>query len=156
VIKIWSRSGLLRSTLAQTDSMVHSLSWSPDSNAVAFSSGKDVIVKPVAPQAKQLNWKAHEGVVLAVDWNSVNNLIVTGGEDRKYKVWDAFGRPMFQSKPLEFAVTTVAWSSSGEHFAVGLYNSIRLCDRTVSAAAQPPRRMRGTGARLLQGSRFHV
>mmetsp|Transcript_40835 Transcript_40835/g.96743 ORF Transcript_40835/g.96743 Transcript_40835/m.96743 type:complete len:767 (+) Transcript_40835:180-2480(+) len=130
VIKIWSRSGLLRSTLAQTDSMVYSLWWSPDSNSVCFTSGKDVIIKPVAPQAKQLNWKAHEGVVLAVDWNSVNNLIVTGGEDRKYKVWDSFGRAIFQSKPLEFSVTAVAWSISGELFAVGLYNSLRLCDRT--------------------------
>ena len=47
-----SRSGLLRSTLAQTDSMVYSLWWSPDSNSVCFTSGKDVIIKPVAPQVR--------------------------------------------------------------------------------------------------------
>jgi len=130
VVKIWSRSGMLRSTLAQTDSSVYSLAWSPDSNSLCFSSGKEVIVKPLQPQAKQLMWKAHDGTVLKVDWNAVNSLIITGGEDRKYKVWDSFGRPLFSSKPLEFAVTAVAWSPNGELFGVGLYNSIRLCDRT--------------------------
>jgi intraflagellar transport protein 80 len=119
-----------RSTLAQLDSSVYSLSWSPDSNSVCFTSGKDIIIKPLQPQAKQVTWRAHESTVLKVDWNSVNNLIVSGGEDRKYKVWDSFGRPLFQSKPLEFAITAVAWSPNGELFAVGMYNGIRLCDRT--------------------------
>ena len=31
-------------------------------------------------------WKAHDGIILKVDWNSVNNLIISGGEDCKYKV----------------------------------------------------------------------
>mmetsp|Transcript_38252 Transcript_38252/g.94004 ORF Transcript_38252/g.94004 Transcript_38252/m.94004 type:complete len:765 (-) Transcript_38252:162-2456(-) len=130
VVKIWSRSGMLRSTLAQLESSVYSLAWSPDSNAVCFTCGKDIIIKPLQPQAKQLTWRAHESTVLKVDWNSVNNLVVSGGEDRKYKVWDSFGRPLFQSKPLEFAITSVAWSPNGELFAVGMYDSIRLCDRT--------------------------
>ena len=34
----------------------------------------------------RLQWKAHEGLVLQVDWNAINNLIVSGGEDKKYKV----------------------------------------------------------------------
>jgi intraflagellar transport protein 80 len=130
VVKIWSRSGMLRSTLAQTDSSVYSIAWSPDSNSLCFTSGKDVIIKPLQPQAKQLMWKAHDGTVLKVDWNTVNSLIITGGEDRKYKVWDSFGRPLYASKPLEFAVTAVSWSPNGELFGVGLYNSIRLCDKT--------------------------
>lgn len=33
-----------------------------------------------------LQWKAHEGVILNVDWNPVNNLILSGGEDCRYKV----------------------------------------------------------------------
>lgn len=31
-------------------------------------------------------WKAHDGIILAVDWSQRNGLIVSGGEDRKYKV----------------------------------------------------------------------
>lgn len=33
-----------------------------------------------------LQWKAHDGFVMKVDWNSVNDLILSGGEDCKYKV----------------------------------------------------------------------
>ena len=33
-----------------------------------------------------LQWKGHDGVVLKVDWNPINNLIISGGEDCKYKV----------------------------------------------------------------------
>ncbi len=31
-------------------------------------------------------WKAHEGVILKADWNPVNNLILSGAEDCRYKV----------------------------------------------------------------------
>ncbi len=33
-----------------------------------------------------LQWKAHDGVILKVDWSAVNDLILSGGEDCKYKV----------------------------------------------------------------------
>lgn len=31
-------------------------------------------------------WKAHDGFVMKIDWNPVNDLILSGGEDCKYKV----------------------------------------------------------------------
>jgi WD40 repeat protein len=31
-------------------------------------------------------WKAHDGIVMKVDWNPINNMILSGGEDCKYKV----------------------------------------------------------------------
>ncbi len=46
------------------------------------------------------------------------------------QVWDCFGRQMYASTPFDFAVTSVAWSPNGLHFAVGLFESIRICDRT--------------------------
>jgi len=78
-----------------------------------------------------MKWKAHDGCVLKVDWNVVNNLIVSCGEDKKYKVWDHFGRLVFQlAKPADHAITSVAWSPDGEMFAVGSFNSVRVCDKT--------------------------
>ena len=32
---------------------------------------------------------------LACDWNASNNLIISGGEDCRYKVWDSYGRLLF-------------------------------------------------------------
>lgn len=33
-----------------------------------------------------VQWKAHDGIILKVDWNSVNDLILSGAEDCRYKV----------------------------------------------------------------------
>lgn len=88
------------------------------------------MIKPYQPSTKQTQWKAHDAVVTSIDWNVVTNLIVSGGEDCKYKIWDAFGRQLYASAPFDFAVTAVAWCPSGAYFAVGSFNMLRLCDRT--------------------------
>mmetsp|Transcript_5483 Transcript_5483/g.19072 ORF Transcript_5483/g.19072 Transcript_5483/m.19072 type:complete len:763 (-) Transcript_5483:1656-3944(-) len=139
VIKVWSRNGQLRSTLATVESSVFAVVWSPDSDQVLFASGKNLSIKPLQPSSKQMQWKAHDGVVLKCDWNPLNNLIVSGGEDCRYKVWDSFGRLLASSAPLEFVVTSVSWSPDGKMFAVGSYNQLRLCAKTgwTCAIAMP-------------------
>lgn len=102
---------MLRSTLAQADAPVHCIAWGQDGDLLAFCSGGSVAVKPLqsgggaagagpaaaaapggaggggAPRAAAgVAWKAHEGVVLAIDWSPISSLIVTAGEDCKYKV----------------------------------------------------------------------
>ncbi|XP_064418295.1 intraflagellar transport protein 80 homolog isoform X1 [Latimeria chalumnae] len=129
-IKIWSKTGMLRSTLAHQGTPVYSVAWGPDSDKILYTSGKQLIIKPLQPSAKVLQWKAHEGVILKVDWNSVNDLILSGGEDCKYKVWDSYGRLLYSSQSHDYPITSVAWVPDGELFAVGSFNTLRLCDRT--------------------------
>ncbi len=85
-IKIWSRSGMLRSTLAQYDTPVYCVVWAADSDQLCFSTGSNIVIKSVQSSSKQQSWRAHEGVVLRVDWSAINHMIVSGGEDCKYKV----------------------------------------------------------------------
>ena len=85
-VKVWSRSLMLRSTLVQSSSPVYSVSWSPDSSQLLYTSGKHLIIQSLQPSSKPLQWKAHDGLILAVDWSLLGNLIISGGEDRKYKV----------------------------------------------------------------------
>jgi intraflagellar transport protein 80 len=138
VIKIWSRAGMLRSTLAQNDSAVYAMCWGPDSDQLLFSNGKQLIIKPLQPSAKQTRWKAHDAAVLKVDWNPVNNMIVSGGEDCRYKVWDSYGRQMFSSSPFDYAVTSVAWAPNGETFATGSFNQLRCAPRLACGAFRRP------------------
>lgn len=134
-----------------------------------------------------LQWKAHDGVVLKVDWNSINNIIISGGEDCKYKVpishywfilinainaiqlplplfsnkvWDSYGRLLYSSMLHEYPITSISWAPNGmfhylfqlcilfnhldtwlvsmlptiaiigQLFAVGSFNTLRLCDKT--------------------------
>ncbi|XP_038162299.1 intraflagellar transport protein 80 homolog [Cyprinodon tularosa] len=129
-IKIWSKSGMLRSTLLSQGSPVYSVAWSPDSDRILYTSGRQLIIKPLQPSAKVIQWKAHDGLVLKVDWNSVNDLILSGGEDCKYKVWDSFGRLLHTSSSQDYPITSLSWTPDGEVFAVGSFNTLRLCDKT--------------------------
>ncbi|KAM9279413.1 intraflagellar transport protein 80 homolog isoform 2-T2 [Morus bassanus] len=121
---------MLRSTLAQQGTPVYSAAWGPDSERVLYTSGKHLIIKPLQPNAKVLQWKAHDGLILKTDWNSVNDLILSAGEDCKYKVWDSYGRLLYSSQPHEYPITSVAWAVDGELFAVGSFHTLRLCDKT--------------------------
>jgi intraflagellar transport protein 80 len=135
VLKVWSRAGQLRSTLASTGKCIYSLAWGPPTahdQKVLFTSGQDLIVKPLhaTSSAKQMQWKAHDGTVLKVDWNPLTKLIVSGGEDGKYKVWDNHGRNLFASTAFDYSITSVSWSPDGELFAVGSFDSLKICDKT--------------------------
>ncbi|XP_063162568.1 intraflagellar transport protein 80 homolog isoform X4 [Candoia aspera] len=121
---------MLRSTLAQQGTPIYSVAWGPDSEKILYTSGKQLVIKPLQPNAKVLQWKAHDGIILKVDWNSVNDLILSAGEDCKYKVWDSYGRSLYSSQSHEYPITSVAWALDGELFAVGSFHTLRLCDKT--------------------------
>lgn len=129
-VKIWSKSGNLRSCLMSTGQSVYCTCWGPDDDQVIIGNGKMLMIKTVQANRKNLQWNAHDGIVLCVDWNVANGLIISGGEDCTYKVWDAFGRQLKSSQPVEHVITSIGWSPNGESFAVGSYNVIRLCDKT--------------------------
>ncbi|XP_066203774.1 intraflagellar transport protein 80 homolog isoform X3 [Saccopteryx leptura] len=99
-IKIWSKTGMLRSTLAQQGTPVYSVAWGPDSEKVLYTAGKQLIIKPLQPNAKVL------------------------------QVWDSYGCLLYSSQPHEHPITSVAWAPNGELFAVGSFHTLRLCDKT--------------------------
>lgn len=87
VIKIWSKQGVLRAKLVETSSPVYGIAWSYDENYMLYTSDKTLSIKPIFKGgSKTLSWKAHEEIVLCCDWNFANKLIISGGEDKKYKV----------------------------------------------------------------------
>jgi intraflagellar transport protein 80 len=57
-------------------------------------------------------------------------LIIACGESCRYKIFDDFGRTVYQSKPYEYVLTSISWSPNGQYFAVGSYDMLRLCDKT--------------------------
>lgn len=53
-IKIWSRSGMLRSVVISSDNSVYGASWAPDSQSIAYTQGKFIVIKNLAPNTKPL------------------------------------------------------------------------------------------------------
>uniref|UniRef100_A0A7E4VJE4 WD_REPEATS_REGION domain-containing protein n=1 Tax=Panagrellus redivivus TaxID=6233 RepID=A0A7E4VJE4_PANRE len=129
LVKMWSRNGMLRSVLAQNARPVYALDWNSDSTKVAYCSGDLCFIKSLKAHTAPTKWKAHDGITLCIDWSVSSELLVTGGEDCKYRVWDAYGRPVYTSVSHHYPVTSVSWSPDGELFAVGSFNILRLCDK---------------------------
>ncbi|VDO72144.1 unnamed protein product [Schistosoma mattheei] len=121
-IKIWSRSGMLRSTLCQHSNLVLYC-------VTNFSSIRQLVIQSLQANVKPFAWKAHDGVILQVDWNVINNQLISASEDCKYKVWDNYGRLLYSSAPFEYPVTSISWSPDGQLFAVGSYATVVLCDK---------------------------
>jgi len=96
-IKIWSRGGMLRSQLVNSSKPIYGVCWSPENDSLLYCSEKNLTIMPTLPGNKQIQWKAHDGVVLGCDWNPANNLIISCGEDAKYRVWDQYGRQLYNS-----------------------------------------------------------
>ncbi|KAJ3195520.1 Intraflagellar transport protein 80 [Irineochytrium annulatum] len=135
--KIWSRSGMLRSVLVSTGYPIYSIVWSPDNDQILYTNGRNLVIKPIQPSTKPNQWKAHDGVILKVDWNFIANLIISGGEDRKYKVWDSFGRQLYSSSPHDHPITSLAWNPSGEMREFGLGRFFLTTVKWSYAVAKP-------------------
>ena len=120
---------MLRSTLAQNEFPVYALAWAPDSQSVLYSHSNIMTIKALAPNSKPLQWRAHEALILCLDWSPSNSRIVSGGEDCRYRVWDTFGRQLYASGQHDYPITAVSWSGDGNLFGVGSFNTLRLCDK---------------------------
>lgn len=130
-LKVWSKTGNLRSTPVKTGCPLYSFSVGPGGEQVCHVKDRRLCVERVGTEKKKgKSWKAHDAAILTVDWNVVNNMIVSGGEDCRYKVWDSFGQALYQSQPYSHVITAVSWAPNGNHFVVGSFQMLRLCDKT--------------------------
>ena len=130
VIKIWSRSGMLRSTVVQNEGTIRCVRWAPSGQSIAYCNGPSIAVKPLAANSKLTKWRAHEGLVLCIAWSNNTDLIASGGEDCRYKIWDSQGANIYTSSPDDFSITSLDFSPDGEMLAIGGFNMLRLCHYT--------------------------
>jgi WD40 repeat protein len=140
-VKIWSRSGMLRSTIMEAEDPVYCLAWGGSAGSqLLVCSGSTVSIRSLQGVASgpaagagsgisssrgagnnsssnvQVSWKAHEGVVLKADWNAITGLIVTGGEDCKYKVWSC---TLLKQHPCS-ACSATSWPRLAAHFGIAV------------------------------------
>ena len=87
-VKCWSKTGHLRSTLVKAAHPVYAVADGPGGDALAYVCDRRIHVAPVgdAKARQATSWVAHDQVALALDWDAANGLLVSGGEDCRYKV----------------------------------------------------------------------
>lgn len=47
-----------------------------------------------------------------------------------FQVWDSNGNSLYSSGVGDYPITSVNWCYSGSYFAVGSFNTLKLCDKT--------------------------
>lgn len=135
-VKVWSQSGHLKSVIATNESCVNCLGWNYGGTAVVTAHDEILTILPFQNRGQRdvVEWKVSQNqddsaVVLVVDWNNALDLILCGGEDCRYRVYDSTGTCLFLSSQLMHPITSAAWMLSGEAFVIGSYKSLHLCDR---------------------------
>jgi len=128
-LRIWSRAGMLRLILAQHHMAVYTSIWGPDGRCVLYGLDRNLVIRQTTAGSRPVEWKAHDGLILCVAWSPTSNMIISGGEDCRYRVWHPDGRCLYTSANLDIPLTSLGWAPSGLLFAVGGPNMIRLCDR---------------------------
>ena len=127
---------MLRSTLATAETPVYTAAWGPDRDTLLWACENKVTLSSASGDKRPMAWKAGDGTVLAAAWCAVTDRIITAGEDRKYRVWDATGRALFVSAAMPYPITAVAWNAAGTAFAVAYYNTVRIADAGGFAQAR--------------------
>ena len=124
-VKIWRLS--TRELIATLDATawVDKLAWSPTSNQLAFSVGREVQVWNADTQeVVTLNFESSS--VLGIDWRGDGKYLALAGY-QGVKIWDAEN---WQEDPVILSVATasvaIAWSADGKYLASG------NMDRTIS------------------------
>ncbi|KAL3318959.1 Intraflagellar transport protein 80 [Cichlidogyrus casuarinus] len=128
-IKIWSRSCMLRATIANNKSPIYSFAWGHLNSSIVCTDALNLTIKPIQTSRSSISWRAHKELVLAVDWSLTSEKIISGAEDCKYKVWTEEGNLVYSSGTFSFPINSIAWAANGQHFAVGLFEMVMLCDR---------------------------
>lgn len=128
LVKIWSRTGILRSTLASCGSAVTSINWDSTGKYIMFSSGGNITIRSASFKQDQTQFRAHRRLITCSDWNRVTNEILTGGEDRVARLFDSDGRLIAETQPFDYAVSSVGFLASANLCLIGTANRLYLTD----------------------------
>lgn len=132
-VKIWSQNGNLRAKLADFPEAVHAICWGEkDMNeSIVIAHGNKLCIVGTQSKGGTTEWEGlpkDRGIILAVDWNQINGLIISGGEDCMYRIFSPSGMLLHTSSAFEHVLNSLSWRPCGTAFTVGSYDTICLCD----------------------------
>ena len=133
-VKVWSKTGHLRSTLGCFGVSVNCTSWHVDNYTVVVAYGSFLSVHHIQTIEEIIEWKVTgdketQTIVLSVDWSHQSNLIVCGGEDGNCRMFDSRGVTQGVYSLSSFPITKVVGMPNGDIFVIGSFDSISLCNK---------------------------
>ena len=132
LVKIWSRNGSLRTALSSCGTTVTTLNWDCTGKYIMFTHGGNVTIRSASFKQEQTQFRAHRRLIMCADWDSASNTIITGGEDRYARIFDADGRSLAESQAFDFAVSSVSFIRNTKLCLVGTANRLYLTDNKLN------------------------
>ncbi len=87
VVSIWSRNlASQRAIFMQASHAILQCTWDAKGTSIAAVAGQSLLLGSLQNGVVLSLDDAHEGLMLCVDWGGVHDMVVTGGEDCRYKV----------------------------------------------------------------------
>lgn len=107
-VKVWSRNGLLRSTIVQSDAPCYSAVWSPDCSAILYSKGNVLTIKQLNSSTKMTKVRFEFVCCFCI-------LIINFYPFRSSLIFFCFlikRKLLFQWKAHEGIILCVAWNAN--------------------------------------------
>eukprot|EP00924_Labyrinthula_sp_SR-Ha-C_P012974 augustus_masked-scaffold_12-processed-gene-5.4-mRNA-1 protein AED:1.00 eAED:1.00 QI:0/0/0/0/1/1/3/0/975 len=96
------------------------------SDEFAFGAASEIHIGASRGKSSGLTWRAHETRVSCVSWLRRKSLIVSSGEDRRFRIWTLSGSRIFQSILFPCSITFVEPNLVESLLLFGSYNCIYL------------------------------
>ncbi|OQR79083.1 intraflagellar transport protein 80-like [Tropilaelaps mercedesae] len=131
LLRLWMRNGAFKANLAEHESPVTCVCWSIISDELVYSVADSVCARPLNENRQTRLWRAHASATVTAVALSIDGIIVSGGEDCRFKLWDFnTGKNLYAGGQLSQPVNAVAWAPSGEVFAVASFETLTLCHKS--------------------------
>ena len=97
---------------------VYNVDSSPDGRLLAITHGQEMSVYWVSNGTQFYNVHNHSDVVLGLDWSPDGRWIITGGNDGRFRVYDAANGTQLLAVNQGSDVNAVAFNRAGTHFVL--------------------------------------
>ena len=127
-VLMWSRTGNLRTKVAAFETAVNCMSWGPKCERSVVAHGNCLTAVQTEGRNDSFTWEGDSGTILAVDWNTVKDIIVSGGEDGTFRIFTPEGGRIHFSRPQSHPITSISWFPTGDYFCLGTFGKLALHD----------------------------
>lgn len=136
-VKLWSKSGMLRSEIFKSDSPIYSFEWSSDSQNIVLSGSRVVTIKSIKPGNKDVVCKICDfGVALLTKWSRLEDIFFVASEDCRVSVFDCFGRGVSKSEAFEYPFSSGDWILGTDKFILFSIKEIVVFNRNAKVRSR--------------------
>eukprot|EP00792_Barthelona_sp_PAP020_P005994 TRINITY_DN2873_c0_g6_i1.p1 TRINITY_DN2873_c0_g6~~TRINITY_DN2873_c0_g6_i1.p1 ORF type:complete len:752 (-),score=186.52 TRINITY_DN2873_c0_g6_i1:76-2112(-) len=125
VVKIWSKNGDPRSTIAKFSKPIYDVYWSQKDQFIFFIVDNLACLYPIQPSKRKFEWEIPGERAICYNLSPLGVLALAEGD--KLHLFDTEGKQL-HSRTVDEPILNLFWGSKGETLLLSSFNSITICD----------------------------